>query len=453
MVAPGGSPYIDVKPNSIEDPMTSISRRDFARFVALSGTATLLPARAFADQEVLESLGYSARPLPPTPAEPDEKFWRDVRARFLVPRDLAFLNAANLCPMSLPVIEAIEKNIRDYEVDPSPEVRSVLLHAREDARKLLADALRVTVDELVLTRNTTEGNNFVSSGLTLGAGDEVVVSADNHPSNLVAWRQKGARFGFNVVTVPTPAHHPGGDAYVDSFVKAFTPKTKVVAVTYVSSNSGDVLPVAALCRAARERGVLSLVDGAQAFGVIDVNLADVKPDFFTGSMHKWPCGPKEKGVLYVNRAIQDRLSPSIYGVYGGATGISRTFEAEGQRDDASIAAVVKALEFQGAIGRDVIEQRARSLAQHLMRELRKLDGVQLWTDPTPDRSASIVIFKPGSLDPRKVGDALTKERIVVTVRGANGSNPGLRASPHFYNTMDDIDRFVGTIAKYLRTGV
>jgi len=179
----------------------------------------------------------------------------------------------------------------------------------------------------------------------------------------------------------------------------------------------------------------------------------VKPDFFTGSMHKWPCGPKEKGVLYVNKAIQDRLSPSIYGVYGGATGISRTFEAEGQRDDASMAAVVKALDFQGTIGRDVIERRARSLAQHLMRELQKLDGVQLWTDPSPDRSAQIVIFKPGSLDPRKVGDALTKERIVVTVRGANGSNPGLRASPHFYNTMDDIDRFVGTIGKYMRTGL
>ena len=433
--------------------MTSISRRDFARFVALSGTATLLPTRAFADQEALESLGYSARPLPPTPAEPDEKFWRDVRARFLVPRDLAFINAANLCPVSLPVIEAIEKNTRDYEIDPSPEVRSVLLHAREDARKLLADALRVTTDELVLTRNTTEGNNFVSSGLTLGAGDEVVVSADNHPSNLGAWRQKAARFGFTVVTVGTPSHHPGADGYVDSFVKAFTPRTKVLAVTYVSSNSGDVLPVAALCRAAREHGVLSLVDGAQAFGVIDVNLAEVKPDFFTGSMHKWPCGPKEKGVFFVNKAIQDRLAPSIYGVYGGATGISRTFEAEGQRDDASIAAVVKALEFQGAIGRDVVERRARSLAQHLMRELQKLDGVQLWTDPAPDRSASIVIFKPGSLDPRKLGDALTKERIVVTVRGANGRNPGLRASPHFYNTMDDIDRFVATTGKYMRTGV
>jgi selenocysteine lyase/cysteine desulfurase len=148
------------------------------------------------------------------------------------------------------------------------------------------------------------------------------------------------------------------------------------------------------------------------------------------------------------------VSPSIVGVYGGAVGISRTFEAEGQRDDASIAAVVEALRFQGSIGRDVIETRSRALAGHLMTELRKLDGVTLWTNPAPDRSAAIVIFKPGSLDPRRLGEALaTKERIVVTPRGANGSNPGLRVSPHFYNTMEDADRFVGAIGKYLKSGV
>src|SRR5438067_12437375 len=124
--------------------------------------------------------------------------------------------------MSLPVVQAIEKSMRSYEANPSPEARSVLIHAREDARAMLASALRVTAEEIVLTRNTTEGNNFVSSGLTLGVGDEVVVSTDNHPSNLNAWRQKGARFGFTVVAVPPPVSHPGADAYVDLFAKAFT---------------------------------------------------------------------------------------------------------------------------------------------------------------------------------------------------------------------------------------
>ena len=114
-------------------------------------------------------------------------------------------------------------------------------------------------------------------------------------------------------------------------------------------------------------------------------------------MHKWPCGPKEKGVLFVNKAVHDRIAPSIYGVYGGAVGISRTFEAEGQRDDAAIAAVVEALKFQGGIGRAVIEQASRALwPPHLMTSLQQADGVKLWTDPAPDRSAAIVIFKPGA---------------------------------------------------------
>jgi len=435
--------------------MTAVSRRHFARLLALSGSAALLPELAFASTgSPRDELELALTPLRPTPAEPDEAFWREVRAKFLVPRDVGFFNAANLCPMPLPVLEAIERNARAYEVMPSPEVRSKLMQGREDARNLLADALRVTPEEIVLTRNTTEGNNFVSSGLTLGAGDEVIISSDNHPSNLAAWRQKAARFGFTVVTVAPPASHPGAAGYVDIFSRAFTARTKVLAVTYVSSNSGDMLPVTDLCRIARERGVLSLVDSAQAFGVIDVDLGAIRPDFFTGSMHKWPCGPKEKGVLYINRAVQDRIAPTIVGVYGGAVGISRTFEAEGQRDDAAIAAVVEALRFQGSIGRDVIEKRARSLSGHLMKELRKLDGIQLWTDPAPDRSAAIVIFKPAALDPRRLGDALTaNERMVVTVRPANGSNPGLRVAPHFYNTMEDVDRFVGTIGKYLKRGV
>ena len=434
--------------------MPSLSRRDFARFLAVSGSASLIPGHALSNPDFFERFGLTSEPLPRTPLIPDEKYWRGVRARFLVPPDVGFLNAANLCPMSLPVREAIEKNQRLYEANPSPEIRSGLMSGREEARTLLAEALRVSPEEIVLTRNTTEGNNFVSSGLTLGPGDEVIVWADNHPSNLNAWRQKATRFGFTVVTVETPAKHPGGDGYVELFTKAFTPRTKVLATTVVSSNSGDLLPIAALCRVARERGVLSLLDGAQAFGMLDLNLGEIAPDFFTGSMHKWPCGPKEKGVLFINKLSLSKIAPTIYGVYGGAVGASRTFEAEGQRDDASIAAVVEALKFQGGIGRSVIEQRVRQLAGHAMTELTKLDGVQLWTDPAPDRSAAIVIFKPGALDPRKLGDALNqREKIVVTVRGAAGHNPGLRISPHFYNTMDEMDRFVGAVRTYLKTGV
>jgi isopenicillin-N epimerase len=435
-----------------------LSRRDFARLLTVSGSAALFPLNAFAQSGTgdisLADLGLTSAPLPRTPASPDENFWREVRSRFLLPPDFAFINAANLCPASLPVVDAADRFTRQYEASPTPATHAALAAAgRESARTLLAAAMRVTPEEIVITRNTSEGNNYISSGIQLGAGDEVVVFGDNHPSNLAAWNDKAKRFGFAVVTVPNVNPHPGTAALVDAFKKAATPRTKVMALTHVSSNSGDLFPAAELCAAAREKGILSLVDGAQTFGVLDIDLSVMRPDFYTGSMHKWPCGPKETGVLYVNNDVQDRVWASLISLYAGAVGISKKLEGHGQRDDAKLVAVAEALKFQGSIGRDVIERRSRDLARALIEGLKKIDGVQFWTHTDPDRHAAIVIFRPGTLDPRKLGAALAeKEKIVITTRGGT-DRPGLRISPHFFNTMDEMDRTVGAIRKYMASGV
>lgn len=433
------------------------SRRDFARLVALSGTAALFPDTVLASTGThaltVDDLGLTNAPLPRTPVDPDEKFWHEVRARFLLPRDLGFMNAANLCPTSLPVLEAVERNSRIYEASPTGATRSEFLSVREEARSLLAASLRVTPEEIVITRNTSEGNNYVSSGIALGAGDEVVLYADNHPSNLRAWTEKAKRFGYSVVVVPLVKPHPGIEGYVEAFLRALTPRTKVVAFSHVSSNSGDLLPAAELCRAARERGVLSLVDGAQTFGVLDVDLGTMRPDFYTGSLHKWPCGPKESGLLYVNRNVHDRIWPSVISLYSGAVGISQKLEGHGQRDDAKLAAVAESLRFRMSIGHAVIERRSRALAQALFEGLQKVDGVRFWTDADPARRAAVVIIQPGRLDPRKLGEALiTRERIVVAIR-AGEDRPGLRFSPHFYNTMDEIERAIVAIRRYMVSGV
>ena len=436
--------------------MADLSRRDFARFLALSGSLSFFPGTLLAERSGkkglrLEDFGLTDVVLPPTPASPDEQFWKEVRGRFLVPRDLGFMNAANLCPTSLPVVKELEKNTRTYDASPSQSVRTELTHGREAARTQLAAALRVTPEEIVITRNTSEGNNMISTGLNLGPNDEVLVFSDNHPSNLNAWHVKAKRFGFTVTSVPHVTPHPGTEYYVDAFRKGITSKTRVVAVTHVSSNDGSLFPVNEICALAREVGALSLVDGAQSFGVLDVDLSVMRPDFYTGSAHKWPCGPKEIGVLYISEAVQDKLMPSVVSLYAGAVGASKTLEAYGQRDDAALAAFSAALKFQGDIGRDVIERRSRDLAQHMMSELKSIDGVTLHT--VPEHSSAIVIFKPGSLDPRKLGAALLeKDRIVCTARGGV-DRPGLRFSPHFYNTMDEIDRSVASVRRYMAAGV
>jgi selenocysteine lyase/cysteine desulfurase len=427
---------------------SGMDRRTFARLLALGAPAAAWTAPLAAMTG--GGRGWQAvKSLPPTPAKPDEAFWRGVRQQFLVPLDLAVLNAANLCPSSLPAIDAAERITRSIDRDPSMENRRAAGEAREAARRTLAETLRVTPEEILITRNTSEGNNFVSSGVVLGLGDEVVVQSDNHPSVNSAFREKAKRFGFTVNTVNVVSPHPGTGYYVDAFAKAITAKTMIVAITHVTASAGDLMPVREICRLARERGALTLVDGAQSFGVLDIDLSDMQPDFFTGSAHKWACGPREVGVLYVSSRVQSRLLPSVVSLYSGAVGLSRTHGGLGQRDEGAMAGFAEALRFQAGIGRAVVEARSRALAQRLMAQLAEVPGVTMWTSRDPSRSAAIVTFKPGSADPAALAAALyQKERIACTGRGG-ADRPGIRLSPHFYNLESEIDRTTAAIRKYV----
>ena len=425
----------------------AVSRRDFTRLFALGGSAALFAEPAWARQ------APSAPPLAAGGPAAGEAFWTSVRAQFVMPLDLGVLNAANLCPASRPVLDALTRETRSVDQDPSPQNRARLYPEKEKTREAVAAFLRVSPEEIVLTRNTSEANNLVSSGIDLKAGDEVIIHADNHPSNHQAWREKAKRFGFTVVVVEQKNPHPGPEYYIDAYTKAITPRTKVLTFTQMTSTVGDMLPAKELCRIARERGILSLMDGAQSLGLFDLNLADIQPDFFSGSAHKWPCSARECGVLYIAKGAQDKIWPSIYSAYTGTVGISRTFEGFGQRDEATMIAFREALEFQARIGRAAIEARSRALATQLMAGLAKLPDVKVWTSPNPALRAAVVSFLPGSVNPSKLG-ALLYERDKIAVAGRGGGDRGgLRASPHFYNTPAEIDRLVAGIARALKTGV
>jgi selenocysteine lyase/cysteine desulfurase len=423
------------------------SRRDFARLFAIGGSAALFADPLWARQ------APRVPAFSPGSAGTGEAYWKAVRGQFVLPPDLGVMNAANLCPASRPVLEALNRETSNVDRDHSAQNRTKYNETKEETRRRLARFLRVTPEEIVITRNTSESNNLVSSGIDLRAGDEVVIFSDNHPCNNTAWLQKSKRFGFTVNVVQQVNPHPGMDYYIEAFTKALTPRTKVLGFTHLTSTVGDLFPAKELCRIARERGVMSLIDGAQTFGLLDVDLSDLQPDFYSGSGHKWPCGARECGVLYINKRAQDKIWPSIYSAYTGAVGISRTFEGFGQRDDAAIVALGEAVAFQEQVGRPGIEQRSRGLAQQFMTGLRTLDGIKLWTSPDPARSAAVVSFLPGSLDSRKLAQALyDKDRIAVTTRGGN-DRPGLRVSPHFFNSPEEVDRLVSALRRYLKSGV
>jgi selenocysteine lyase/cysteine desulfurase len=429
--------------------MPSSSRRRFLGQL-LGGTAAVaLPTALPADDGRTRwaALLREARSLTAVDLG-DESFWRLVKEQFPLRHGLILMNAANLCPSPYPVQQAVFRFTRDVDADASFQNRAKFDELRETARVALAEYVGAEVDEIAITRNTSEGNNTVINGLELGRGDEVVIWDQNHPTANVAWDVRAERFGYRVVRVATPPSPSSADELIEPFADAITPNTRVLAFSHFSNVSGVALPAKRLCAMARERGILTLVDGAQSFGAVRLDLHDMGCDFFTASAHKWFVGPKEAGVLYVRRERAADLWPSDVGVgwEGAKDAGARKFETLGQRDDAAVVSMGTTVLFHERLGVDRIERRVRQLSATLKDRLaERVPGVRLHTPRDPELSAGVVVFDPSVPD---VGEAFSRLYAEHGVAGAprGGEFSGIRLCPHIYNTTEEIDRVVGAVA-------
>ena len=422
----------------------SLSRREFARLFAIGGSATVLGHQKLVGSKIetlVEPLLVSGK-----------VDWEKIQSQFIIPPELTVLNAANLCPSPSHVLETVANYTQRLDSKPVPSYRAEMIAVKEKTRQELAKYLRATPEEILITRNTSESNNWVSNGLDLKEGDEVVIFSDNHPSNNEAWKERGKRFGFKVIEVPPLNPHPGFDYYIEAFKKALTPQTRVLAFTHLSNTVGDLFPAKELCSMARKREVISLIDGAQSFGLLDVDLSNIKPDFYSGSAHKWPCGPKETGVLFVNKSIQKRFWPSVYSAYKGSEGLAKTHEGLGQRDTPAIYAFGKQIEFLRKIGQNNIEKRSGDLATEIIDGLQNIQGISVYTSNKRSLRSAVVTFRPANLDPSKVVKALENDGIVAANLAGDGW-AGVRFSPHFYNSDWDVKRAIDAIKGYVRKGL
>jgi selenocysteine lyase/cysteine desulfurase len=378
----------------------------------------------------------------------DEEFWELVKRQFPLSDGLILMNAANLCPSPFPVQETVFRLTRDVDQDASFQNRAKFGPYREASREALARFLGADPDEIAITRNTSESNNTVLNGLSLGAGDEVVIWDQNHPTNSLAWNVRADRWGFTVKTVSTPRVPTTENELIEAFRAAMTGNTRVLAFSHVSNVSGVAVPATELCRLASRRGVMTLIDGAQTFGSRRIDLHSIGCDFYSGSAHKWFVGPKEAGVLYVREERIEDHWPSIVsvGYDGGPENGARKFDNLGQRDDAAVAAVQTAVEFHEAIGTDLIEERVKALAAGLKRAvLERVPGTTFHTSDVPERSHGVVVVVLPIENHGEVYQRLYSEhRIAGAPRG--GDYPGIRFCPHLYNTMAEVERVADALA-------
>jgi isopenicillin-N epimerase len=347
-----------------------------------------------------------------------------ARDLFLLDSQVAFLNHGSYGASPRPVFEAYQAWQRELEREPVEFLWRRLPGVLAEARAELAAYVGASADELVFVPNATSGLNAVLRSMRLGPDDEVLTTAHEYGAIVKTWEFVGAR----LVRVE-PAELAG----------AIGPRTRVVFLSHITSPTAIVLPVAEVCAAAREAGVLSIVDGAHVPGHVPLDLESLGPDVYAGNCHKWLCAPKGSGFLWARPEHQSWIAPLVisWGWSPDSTFADR-HGWQGTRDPAAYLAVPAAIEF--------LREHAR---EHERRSL--LDGLaeRLPYEPVAgERAPFMGAWRLPPCDSAETQRRLYDEhRVEVIVREWEGQ-PLLRVSIGPYNEESDLRRLEDALAVF-----
>ena len=430
---------------------TGVSRRHFLNTVA-AGSAGALAAGRIAQAEAVAGGAIEAIRAAQAADVSAAEFWATVRREFLISDELAYMNAGTLGPMPKPVYYAVVDSYRALAADPGRE-NTRHNGAQGDVRAKMAAFVNADPTEIALTRNTTEGMSFIVNGLDLAAGDEVLLSFHEHPGGLQPWKLKAKRTGVVVKELPFPIPTRDPSDIVNLFADAITPRTRVISVSHVTFPTGCMLPVRELADLARSRGILTLIDGAHAIGMMRLDMHDLGVDFYASSPYKWLGAPVGTGFLYLRRVSQAQVWPTVVSTgWDNDESGARRYDRLSQRAGPLLMATSAALDFQSAIGADRIEQRVRALAGMLREQLADIPQVSLRTSTHPALGCGITGFALEGFDRREVVDTLWR-RHHVWVRHTDFDLNTVRVSTHHYNTEDQVTRLVDGVRDILANGV
>jgi isopenicillin-N epimerase len=414
--------------------MSSVpSRRSFLQRLATS--TAFLPAAVATLAELRPALAATTG---------IESRWGLVRQQFPFADAKVPMNAANLCPSPRAVTEQVVAFTHDIDNDCSFNNRNKFKKLLEESRSKAAAGIGADPDEVALVRNTSEANNTINNGMQLGKGDEVVIWEQNHPTNNVAWDVRAARRGFSVKRITLPKQPKNEQELVDAFEAALTSRTRVLSITHVSNLSGIRLPAKAIGAVAKKCGIYFHVDGAQSWGAVAIDVKDLGCDSYTASSHKWFCGPREVGLLYVKKDRIDELWPNVVAPGWGTTDETvlvgaQKFESLGQRDDSRLAAISTMADMHAMLGSAAVEARMYALVQTLKKGLQDA-GAKLVTPMDEKVSGGVCIIQVPQQHRADMVNAMYDKHGI-----AGSATGGLRLCPHLYNTMEHVERAVAGV--------
>jgi cysteine desulfurase/selenocysteine lyase len=328
--------------------------------------------------------------------------------------------------------------------------------ACEESRKTLAKFLNASKkEEVIFTRNTTEGINLISHSLQFKKGDVILVSDKEHNSNLLPWQQLVQKQGVILKIIPS---NPNNTFDLEVFEKLLSKSVKLVAIGSTSNLDGSTIPMAAVIKKAHSAGALVLLDAAQTAPHQKIDVKALNVDFLAFSGHKM-LGPSGTGVLYGKHALLEKMDPFLV---GGETVSSTTYETgvflpppekfeAGLQDYAGIIGLSAAVNYLQKIGFDSIQKQEHLLNTALSGEMLKIPGITLIGPDDPVQRGGIFSFYKQGADPHQIALMLDQMANIEVRSGqhcvhswfhAHKLAGSVRVSFYFYNTLDEVHTFL-----------
>lgn len=370
--------------------------------------------------------------------------WDEFRDQFPVTRRWAFMDHAAVAPLPMPAVAAITEYAGDLSQNGIASVGR-WVHRVRDVRGLAARLLNAELDEVAFIKNTSEGIGLVAEGFPWKAGDNVVLAAEEYPSNQYPWMNQGHR-GVEVRTVASR----GSRVAIDDIRAAIDARTRIVSLSFVEFASGYRNDLDAIGQLCRERGVYFFVDAIQGLGVYPLDVKRTPVDFLAADSHKWLLGPEGIGLFWIRKDLIDLLHPvgvgwnSVIDPYNfGKIDFRLRPEAirweGGAPNVAGVTAMGASLDL--LLGAEIarVRERVESITDHLCERASRA-GLEVFSSRAASEKSGIVSLTAPGRDPEELVKRCRAAGIVINNRLGR-----LRLSPHAYNTTEEIDRFIDCV--------
>ena len=370
----------------------------------------------------------------------------ELRREFLLDPEIAFLNHGSFGACPRPVFERYQAWQRELEREPVDFFARRQAEPLAAARAALAEYLGCPPPDLAFVQNATTGVNLAARSLDLGPGDEGLATDQEDGACALAWEWACARSGARYVRAAIPLPLEDARTLVETLFAAANKRTRALFVSHVTSETGLVLPLEEIVAAARELGLVTIVDGAHAPAQVPVDLKRLGADFYSGNCHKWLMAPKGAGFLHVQPEHQERVDGAVvsWGQVPGRGFVGR-IESQGTRDPAAWLAVPDAIRFQAERDWEAVRVRCRLLTLEVRRELCDFLG----TEPLAPESmiAQMATVRLPRSAPDLSDRLFKRHRVEIPVGGREDDL--LRVSIAGYTAREETDRLRGGLGETL----